>query len=267
MPDASSAGLRLRKAMDAAAAVLDKIPGSGGQESILDDLRSATASANKLPTLESLTSLTLSHVQYTDDGLFSILMAHITLSPLWILCAYAGAIVNGRDIKVALMLAGQLLNELLNLMLKRFVRQARPTGFLGDGYGMPSSHSQFMTYFATYVVILMYRRELAPGSILPHIFANGAVVWAFLVIYSRVHLYYHTWQQVSVGAICGIAFAFFYYWLVHSVLRSAGLFEWIVDLPIVRRLHIRDTEAINDVAKYEWDMWRQYRRSSLGKKD
>jgi len=30
--------------------------------------------------------------------------------------------------------------------------------YLGDGYGMPSSHSQFMAYFTTYVIILMYRR-------------------------------------------------------------------------------------------------------------
>ncbi|GJJ74704.1 dolichyldiphosphatase [Entomortierella parvispora] len=265
MPDtASSSTLRLRKAMDAAKAALDRIPGAGGQESVMDDIRSASSG---LPTLDNLTSLTFSHVQYTDDGLFSKIMAYTTLSPLWIICAYGGIILNGRDIKVALMLAGQLLNELLNLVLKRLVRQSRPTGFLGDGYGMPSSHAQFMAYFATYVVILMYRREVTPGSILPHIFAIGSVVWAALVIYSRVHLYYHTWLQVGVGAICGVAFALVYYWVIHSILRSSGLFEWLLDQPLVRRLHVRDTETINDVAKYEWEMWQEFRRSRHGKKD
>lgn len=122
---ASSSTLRLRKALDAAKAALDRIPGAGGQEAIMDDIRSASSG---LPTHDSLTSLTFSHVQYTDDGLFSKIMAYTTLSPLWIICAYAGVILNGRDIKVALMFAGQLLNELLNLVLKRLVRQSRPTG-------------------------------------------------------------------------------------------------------------------------------------------
>lgn len=41
--------------------------------------------------------------------------------------------------------------------------------YLGDGYGMPSSHSQFMAYFATYMVILMYRRYTCKT---PPVFVN-----------------------------------------------------------------------------------------------
>lgn len=175
-------------------------PGTGQAE----DIRQAAEQiASKIPPHHTLTSLSITHVQFAQDDLLSKLFAYVTLSPLAILCGYVAVIITSRDLKPAVMLAGQLANELVNLILKRLVKQARPTGivtlprincmprsldtffnykttwstsnadlfditllslylvlqeYLGDGYGMPSSHSQFMAYFATYVVILMYRR-------------------------------------------------------------------------------------------------------------
>ncbi|KAF9211774.1 hypothetical protein BGZ59_007611, partial [Podila verticillata] len=113
--------------------------------------------ASKIPPHHTLTSLSITHVQFVQNDILSKLLAYVTLSPLAILCGYVGAILTGRDLKAVVMLGGQLLNEVVNQMLKRLVKQARPTEYLGDGYGMPSSHSQFMAYFATYMVILMYR--------------------------------------------------------------------------------------------------------------
>lgn len=147
----------------------------------------------KIPPHHTLTSLSLTHVQFSDNDIYSKIFAHLTLSPLAITCGIIATVLTTRDLTVILMLIGQLLNECTNFALKRCVKQARPTGtdllpdrtyhdlwrsvcserpwigqltlslsrehveYLGDGYGMPSSHSQFMAYFATYVIILMFR--------------------------------------------------------------------------------------------------------------
>ncbi|KAF9401415.1 Dolichyldiphosphatase 1, partial [Podila epigama] len=81
----------------------------------------------KLPPHHTLTSLSITHVQFVHNDLVSKLFAYVTLSPLAIVCGYVGAILSSRDMKVAVMFAGQLLNEITNTILKRLVKQARPT--------------------------------------------------------------------------------------------------------------------------------------------
>ncbi|KAF9569542.1 Dolichyldiphosphatase 1 [Mortierella alpina] len=196
--------------------------------------------ASKIPPHHTLTSLSLTHVQFAQGDLVSQFFAYVTLSPIALVCSYVAIIITSRDMKPAVMFAGQLANEIVNQILKRLVKEARPTEYLGDGYGMPSSHSQFMAYFATYTIILMYR---------------------------SVHLYYHTWQQVVAGTICGIIFALSYYFIANKFLRSTGLLEWIVDHPWARELHVRDTDIIPDLAKFDWEMWQQYRKLRGGKND
>lgn len=83
---------------------------------------------SKIPPHHTLTSLSLTHVQFSDDDLVSKIFAHLTLSPLAITCGYIAVILTTRDLTPILMLAGQALNECVNFVLKRFVKQARPTG-------------------------------------------------------------------------------------------------------------------------------------------
>ncbi|KAF9955606.1 hypothetical protein BGZ72_003588 [Mortierella alpina] len=263
-PEAST--LRQRKFMEAALSA-----GSGNAAQLASagsgDGTGLAGSASKFPPHHTLTSLSLTHVQFTQGDLISQFYAFVTLSPMVLVSGYVCIILVTRDIKPAVMFAGQLANEVINQILKRLVKEARPTEYLGDGYGMPSSHSQFMAYFATYAIILMYRRGVSPGEIIPHIFSVVVVVWAALVVYSRVHLYYHTWQQVVAGTICGIIFALIYYFIANKFLRSTGIFEWIVNHPWARELHVRDTHSIPDLAKFDWEMWQQYRKLGQGKND
>ncbi|KAF9094704.1 hypothetical protein BGX23_001709 [Mortierella sp. AD031] len=240
------------------------VPGTCQAEAVA---HAAEQIASKIPPHHTLTSLSITHVQFAQNDILSKLFAYVTLSPLAILCGYVAVIITSRDLKPAVMLAGQLVNELLNLILKRLVKQARPTEYLGDGYGMPSSHSQFMAYFATYIVILMYRRSIASEPIVPHTVSAVVILWSALVVYSRVHLYYHTWQQVVAGTICGFFFAIVYYHIANGIIRSKGLFDWIVDHPLARQFHIRDTDSIHDVAKFDWEMWQQYRKAAQAKSD
>jgi dolichyldiphosphatase len=53
--------------------------------------------------------------------------------------------------EILLMFAGQMGCEALNWVLKRYIREDRPTQMMGKGYGMPSSHAQFVAYFAVYL--------------------------------------------------------------------------------------------------------------------
>ncbi|KAF4517127.1 hypothetical protein B566_EDAN008886 [Ephemera danica] len=56
--------------------------------------------------------------------------------------------------------AGTAANELLNLILKHILCEARPMArnSLYTEYGMPSSHAQFMWFFATYCVYFVIIR-------------------------------------------------------------------------------------------------------------
>ncbi|KAF9431992.1 hypothetical protein BGZ76_011440 [Entomortierella beljakovae] len=142
---------------------------------------------SKIPPHHTLTSLSLTHVQFAQNDLISKLLAYVTLTPLCIICGYVAVVLTSRDLKPLVMFAGQLANELLNLALKHLVKQARPTEYLGDGYGMPSSHSQFMAYFATYMLILMYRSgiESVVEAFVTHSLCTATVIWSLLVVYSR----------------------------------------------------------------------------------
>ncbi|KAF8943756.1 hypothetical protein BGZ47_005080 [Haplosporangium gracile] len=221
---------------------------------------------SNIPPHHTLTSLSLTHVLHGSD-IYSKIFAHLTLSPLAITCSYVAVMLTTRDLTVILMLAGQLLNECVNFVLKRLVKQARPTEYLGDGYGMPSSHSQFMAYFATYMIILMYRNGASSRAVSPHVVTALVLIWSILVVYSRVHLYYHTWQQVVAGTICGCLFAAGYYFFVSRFLRSRGMQNWMLDNPFGQWAHIVDREQIDNVYEWEWNQFQQWRKITQGKAD
>ncbi|KAF9203926.1 hypothetical protein BGZ59_001356, partial [Podila verticillata] len=64
---------------------------------------------------------------------------------------------------------------------------------------------------------------------------------------------------VVAGTVCGFVFAVAYYFLVNRVLRAKGLMDWIVDHPWACLAHVRDTDAVEDVNKFDWEMWRQWK--------
>ncbi|GJJ75188.1 dolichyldiphosphatase [Entomortierella parvispora] len=219
---------------------------------------------SKIPPHHTLTSLSLTHVQFSDTDIYSKIFAHLTLSPLAITCGIIATVLTTRDLTVILMLIGQLLNECTNFVLKRLVKQARPTEYLGDGYGMPSSHSQFMAYFATYVIILMFRWGYN-GGVSPIVVTCFVLLWSSLVIYSRVHLFYHTWQQVVAGTLCGVAFATGYYFFVNRFLRSKGLMDWMLDNPFGQWAYLRDVEQMDHIYRWEREQFDLWRNAGLGK--
>jgi hypothetical protein len=98
-----------------------------------------------------LTSLSLTHVHYDPSNKISHACAYLALVPQALCIMYATLIWSSREMEILLMFAGQMACEGLNWVLKRFIREDRPAQMLGKGYGMPSSHAQFVAFFAVYL--------------------------------------------------------------------------------------------------------------------
>jgi len=170
------------------------------------------------------------------------------------------------------MWAGQFLSEGLNILIKRFVRQPRPDLSLGDGYGFPSSHSQYMGYFSSFLVAHIYfthRFGRSGSRVLDSLFRWGVYGalggWAGVVAYSRYHLGYHTPFQIVSGLAIGVSLGLPLYVVVQlwperypESLLGKGK-RVLLDLGLVRWLQIRDGWAIwgDGGREEEWKRWRR----------
>ncbi|KAJ3094804.1 hypothetical protein HK100_006013 [Physocladia obscura] len=112
-----------------------------------------------------------------DDAIIGQLMALLSLTPVFLMVSYATIICARRDLYAAAACAGQLLGELINDVLKNIFREPRPTTFLGSGYGMPSSHAQFMAYFATFVILHLQLRDTSNIGDLTLCEYEGVIAW------------------------------------------------------------------------------------------
>ncbi|KAJ8695307.1 hypothetical protein PTI98_007913 [Pleurotus ostreatus] len=220
------------------------------------------------------TSLDLTHVLYDDSSLFSLALALITLSPILLMPAYAALCVQTRELTIIVMWAGQWACEGLNWVLKRAVKQQRPVGASGkvsNGYGFPSSHSQYMGYFAAFLVchLCFHHRFTSSGYPILDLLWRYAVYsailgWAGAVAYSRYHLEYHTASQIIWGFGIGAIFGFALFLLTELIPRRrprsllGRLRVSLLNNPISIWLRIRDGWAVwsDGGREDEWLRWR-----------
>ncbi|KAK0546377.1 hypothetical protein OC861_004706 [Tilletia horrida] len=171
----------------------------------------------------------LTHVRYDADDPLAQLLALITLSPIFLLCAYTTIILYRRELTFINALLGQLGCEAVNWGLKRLIRQPRPHDHIGDGYGFPSSHSQFVGFFAAFFVchfVLHHPPPRKPRTLIntmrriEHAIAIALiVVLSALVCYSRYYLMYHSVAQIVAGSIIGVALGLSYYYVTEHLTR------------------------------------------------
>ena len=137
------------------------------------------------------------------------------------------------------------------------------------GYGMPSSHAQFMSYFFISVTLFLLIRHVpdpttnrSPASFV-HRALFSALVFAgsIAVAVSRIYLSYHTGAQVAAGYAIGVAFAGA--WFVFTArLREEGWIEWALETEMARRLRMRDLVTGEDLVEAGWQKW-EARRERL----
>jgi len=168
------------------------------------------------------------------------------------------------------MFAGQMGCEAVNFALKRLIKEERPKQMNGKGYGMPSSHAQFVTYFSITLTLFLLFRHTPPKQRTPThkpldlpsriflsilaLFSAAAVAW------SRTYLNYHTEKQVLVGCAAGAASAVLWF-LATTTLRKMGLLGWILGTPVVRLFRMRDLVVEEDLCQAGWEKWERKRQA------
>ncbi|KAI0305837.1 hypothetical protein B0F90DRAFT_1808440 [Multifurca ochricompacta] len=223
----------------------------------------------------SLASLDLTHVLYDASSHFSLVMALITLSPILLMASYAALAIFMREITIINMWVGQFCCEAFNLAIKRLVKEGRPEGSVGNGYGFPSSHSQNMGYFATFLILHLHFRHtfgssgnwIADLAFRAFIYIS-LITWAVVVAYSRYHLSYHSVSQILWGLSIGISFGFSFYLVTELIpaRKPKTLFgrarAFLLMNPVSVWFRIRDGWAVwpDGGMEDQWQRWRQERR-------
>lgn len=211
--------------------------------------------------------------------------AWLALVPQGLCVVYASLIWSSREVEVLLMFAGQMGCEALNWILKRIIKEERPRRMHnpavsrvtmligcwieihGKGYGMPSSHAQFVAFFSIYLTLfLLVRHEPHPTKThtplsLTHrlSLSVAALLSAAAVAGSRVYLSYHTPKQVMAGCAAGAVIAVGWF-VATAILRKSGWLEWTLDTEVARHFRMRDLAVTEDLMDAGWARWEERRK-------
>ena len=137
----------------------------------------------------------------------------------------------------------------------------------GKGYGMPSSHAQFVSFFSIYLTLFLLLRHTphptqthTPLTLLHRaLLSLTALLSAAAVSASRIYLSYHTPKQVMAGCVAGGIIAFAWFGVV-EVARRMGWVDAVLDSPWARGLRCRDLCLTEDLMDAGWARW-EVRRS------
>jgi dolichyldiphosphatase len=187
------------------------------------------------------------YVLYNPDDKLSLAAVFFTLLPIGILVFYLSWFIVTREIEPVIMAAGQVVNDIVNNVVKNHIRQERPMKIVGfqenglrSGYGMPSAHSQFMGFFAVFLMLriwLQWRGLTVQRKVVSSI---GLIVLSACVVSSRVYLHYHSWIQVAVGVLIGSGIGILHFSLA-SWLRSTKVIDYLLSWKIVEFFWIKDS--------------------------
>eukprot|EP00111_Clytia_hemisphaerica_P002245 TCONS_00006298-protein len=216
--------------------------------------------------------VSLTHVVYPEDDLVGKILAWSSLVPIFIIVSFLTLIIFRRELHTMAWFLGILLNEVVNMVLKRMLKQPRPCSALDqkklyNKYGMPSSHAQFMGFFAIYAIFFAYCRlrvhvyEKFMDNIRQHFIAFSSAGVALIVCYSRVYLHYHTVEQVLIGLCTGLFIGTFWFYIVDTVFTP--YFQSIANTKIAEYFFIRDSTNIPDILWFEYTASRTEARQRL----
>ncbi|XP_073289383.1 lipid phosphate phosphatase gamma [Primulina huaijiensis] len=204
----------------------------------------------------TLKAVTLTHVRYRRGDQIGHFLAWISLVPVFIsLGGFVSHFIFRRELQGMFFAIGLLISQFVNEVIKKSVQQARPETCalleMCDSHGWPSSHSQYMFFFAVYLTLLTrYRIGIL---IRKQMWTMGILVWplAVLTMYSRVYLGYHTVAQVFAGAALGAVLGGGWFWVVNNLLWCR--FPAIEESAFGRFFYVKDTSHIPNVLKFEYE--------------
>jgi len=128
---------------------------------------------------------------------------------------------------------------------------------------MPSSHSAFGWWIATYVVLQCFGVSRPSMTMaFRSVVSAGAVVFACGVSFSRVYLLYHFKGQVVAGASFGALQSALWFALTVSLLQPK-VFPWVEELAVSRWLLLKDSSSTDGVLEVEYMAQRERRGLSL----
>lgn len=219
------------------------------------------------------------YILYDPDDVLSFLSAYFSLLPILILTFYLSWFIITRELESCIIALGQLCNEIMNNIVKNIIKQDRPY-WVGDsfqensirsGYGMPSAHSQFMGFTLSYFTLSLLVAPLSTNRKRSRFETVSLflilVVLSACVTFSRVYLHYHSVEQVLVGFTLGL-FNGSAYLLVVRVIRSLGLWNWLLSWPIARILYMKDNFNLAPVTlKQEYESFWKTISSKSQKKE
>lgn len=199
---------------------------------------------------QPLTAFSLTHIQYRANDPLGLLMAVASLLPILMLVVYLTLIVSRRDLATIYITVGQIGTEIVNYVLKHWIKESRPIVKLHKGYGMPSSHAQFMTYWAAIVSLWILYRLRFRVKIFKFIIISIVYLTTIVVCYSRVYLQYHTVKQVLIGSVVGTLCGTMWYLITVKILLPFKVIN--VSNPIMKYLYIRDTTNVAYLFEHEY---------------
>lgn len=237
------------------------------------------ASSPSLPPtrLSRRTKLTGHFTLQDPDDRMSLLCAYLALIPQALCVVYVSLIVSTREVEIALTFFGQLACEALNFALKRLIKEERPRRIHGKGYGMPSSHAQFVAFWSVSLALFLLLRHQPPRVLRGRAASSSHRPWsvaerlalsvagvmvAAAIACSRVYLNYHTPRQVVVGTVAGFASAVAWFVAV-AFLRRSGWLAWGLETPVARAFRLRDLIMEEDMCQAGWEKWEEKREAEM----
>jgi dolichyldiphosphatase len=204
----------------------------------------------------------LTYVFYPKGDLVGKFLGFAGLIPFCLFVVAFTLFVTRREFVSLYCMMGLILSDLLNKVIKNTIQQARPLDSPKDDFGMPSAHTQFVFFTATFVLLLLFRWK---RNRLEDILWGGSLwVSAVIVAISRVYFRYHTPIQVIVGALLGIVLGYIMY-QVYS-LSSKSFIPWLQELSICKFFRLVDSEPLRKhaaLSEYHYALSRQLQQKSL----
>ena len=101
-----------------------------------------------------------------------------------------------KNVDIIIFLFGILWVQVVVKILKRVIKQKRPSQKGKTDYGMPSTRAATVTFMVTYLLLICDN--------LSNITKIFALIFVFLSCFMKYYLKEHTLEQITIGGLIGV---------------------------------------------------------------